>query len=158
MKYLYLIISIILLVYAFYDLGKTLILKKRRPKEKRKLFFLAPYSVYMIISLLFLLSLVSIILFLSNQRYSFLLFASVFLCCGCLEFTKCFIIVLKDGWYLHGVYFTTEEIKNCGQFYIMPHANFRTIYKVTTEGKSSYIYISKKNEDKLNQKIRSVIK
>lgn len=158
MKYFYLIISVILLAYAFYDLCKTLILKKRRQKEKRKLFFLAPKSVYLIIMLLSLLSIVSIALFFPHQRYHYLLFASVFLCCGCLEFTKCFIIVLKDGWYLHGVYFTTEEIKNCGQFYIMPHANFRTIYKVTTGDKSSYIYISKKNEDKLNQKIRTVIK
>jgi len=65
------------------------------------------------------------------------------------------MIFLHEGWFIDGTYFTLEEVVNHGEFYILPHLNFRSIFKVATKNKKSYGYVCKKKEGIINNRIRS---
>jgi hypothetical protein len=65
------------------------------------------------------------------------------------------MIFLCEGWFIDGTYFTLEEVVNHGELYILPHLNFRSIFKVSIKNKKSYGYVSKKKEGIINNRIKA---
>ena len=150
-----LIVSILVAIYGVYNIIRPFFIRKRLHDEN-EVMFLAPKSVYFFIIAFALATVMNISLYIYINRMYFHLLSSVSFTLGCTEFSKSYIIFLKDGWYIDGTYFTIEEVVNHGEVHILPHLNFRSIFKVATKNKKSYAYVSKNKEGIISNRIKSI--
>ena len=125
-----LIVSILVAIYGVYNIIRPFFIRKRLHDEY-EVMFLAPKSVYFFIIAFALATVMNISLYI-------------------------YINFLKDGWYIDGTYFTIEEVVNHGEVHILPHLNFRSIFKVATKNKKSYAYVSKNKEGIISNRIKSI--
>ncbi len=151
----FLILSILVAAYGIYSIVRPFFIRKKL-QGGYEVMFLAPKSVYFFIILFTLATVINLLLYVQMCRFYFLLISSVCFTFGCTEFSKSYIIFLKEGWYINGIYFTLEEVVNHGELYILPHLNFRSIFKVATKNKKSYGYVCKKKEGIISRKIKSI--
>lgn len=149
------IVSILVAIYGVYNIIRPLFLWKKF-RDGYEVMFSAPKTVYFFIIVFAIVAVMDIFLYVYINRFYFLLVSSICFTFGCTELSKSYIIFLKDGWYIDGTFFTLEEVANHGELYILPHLNFRSIFKVATKNKKSYGYVSKKKESIISSKIKAM--
>lgn len=154
MNNFFLIVSVIVTIYGVYNIIRPIFIGKKF-RAGYQVMFLAPKSVYFFIIISASATITNILLYVHYNRFIFLFIASLCFTIGCTEFSKSYMIFLHEGWFIDGTYFTLEDVVNHGEFYILPHLNFRSIFKVATKNKKSYGYVSKKKEGIINSRIKS---
>lgn len=150
-----LIVAIIVAIYGVYNIMRPIFIG-RKLRAGYQVMFLAPKSVYFFIIIFVLATITNVLLYIHYNYFIFLFIASICFTCGCTEFSKSYMIFLHKGWFIDGTYFALEEVVNHGEFYILPHLNFRSIFKVATKNKKSYGYVCKKKESIINSRIKSM--
>lgn len=149
------IVSVIVAIYGVYNIIRPIFIRKKL-RDGYQIMFLASKSVYYFIIVFELVSIMMIIAYIYENHMVYILLASLCFTSGCTELSKSYIIFLKEGWYINGTYFTLEEVMNHGELYILPHLNFRSIFKVATKNKKAYGYVCKKKESIISSRIKSI--